>query len=306
MLQDAGTKKRKATYLRRKEEHDALQDQIQEIERQLTELRAKNDGGVTQLQELIAAVGLNTTMKNAVEQQQLKVAMAQSSVSQWLQNQVDGETGDALEHEGRETRSRVSLRDGVVPAFGRAQATPFGGEIEDADGNFCCVHNEVIPFPGVQSMRKVFDAVKFTLDTLEISISEQLGHITVRDDYDVVGADSFICNYRLASGIDSGVTTELNAWIRTIYIRIIRTNACERRNDSPDKSVKEVSKKESPAEVEDRLEDTDGEIVMMRNFFVKTCRPEFEVSEIVTQELRDNITWWGDVVLQAIKRIIYA
>ncbi|KAG2771320.1 hypothetical protein Pcac1_g17738 [Phytophthora cactorum] len=79
-----------------------------------------------------------------------------------------------------------------------------------------------------------------------------------------------------------------------------------RRNDSPDKSVKEVSKKESPAEVEDRLEDTDGEIVMMRNFFVKTCRPEFEVSEIVTQELRDNITWWGDVVLQAIKRIIYA
>ncbi|RAW28403.1 hypothetical protein PC110_g15221 [Phytophthora cactorum] len=168
-------------------------------------------------------------------------------------------------------------------------------------------------------MRKVFDAVKFTLDTLEISISEQLGHITVRDDYDVVGADSFICNYRLASGIDSGVTTELNAVPDDLHpyhphecVRkvlngtVVLIAVPRRRNDSPDKSVKEVSKKESPAEVEDRLEDTDGEIVMMRNFFVKTCRPEFEVSEIVTQELRDNITWWGDVVLQAIKRIIYA
>ncbi|KAG3189826.1 hypothetical protein PC128_g11604 [Phytophthora cactorum] len=114
MLQDAGTKKRKATYLRRKEEHDALQDQIQEIERQLTELRAKNDGGVTQLQELIAAVGLNTTMKNAVEQQQLKVAMAQSSVSQWLQNQSVHPMNNFI-HLGREWTERretlLSMKD---------------------------------------------------------------------------------------------------------------------------------------------------------------------------------------------------
>ncbi|KAG3115727.1 hypothetical protein PI124_g5782 [Phytophthora idaei] len=225
MLRDAGTKKRKATYLRRKEEHDALQDQIQEIERQLTELRAKNDGGVTQLQVLIAAVGLNTTMKNAVEQQQLKVAMAQSSVSQWLQNQSVHPMNNFI-HLGREWTERretfLSMKDerlarGFRYVTARCQhlaaLKPHLSEerFEDADGNFCCVHNEVIPFPGVQSMRKVFDAVKFTLDTLEISISEQLGHITVRDDYDVVGADSFICNYRLASGIDSGVTTELNA-----------------------------------------------------------------------------------------------
>ncbi|KAG2946230.1 hypothetical protein PC117_g7808 [Phytophthora cactorum] len=222
MLQDAGTKKRKATYLRRKEEHDALQDQIQEIERQLTELRAKNDGGVTQLQELIAAVGLNTTMKNAVEQQQLKVAMAQSSVSQWLQNQ--------------------------------------------------------------SSMRKVFDA---------ISIGDRQ-----RGDY---GAE------RCAMDQDDLHPYHPHECVRKVLNgTVVLIAVPRRRNDSPDKSVKEVSKKESPAEVEDRLEDTDGEIVMMRNFFVKTCRPEFEVSEIVTQELRDNITWWGDVVLQAIKRIIYA
>ncbi|OWZ05942.1 hypothetical protein PHMEG_00021878 [Phytophthora megakarya] len=286
-------------------------------------------------------------MKNAVEHNQLGVAAAQSLVSQWLQGH-SGNPMNVFIHLGQEWTERrqtlldmkderlargfryVSARcqhlDGLKPHFSEER-------FEDANGDFCCVRNEVIPFPGVQSMRKVFDAVKYTLNTLEISISEQLGHITVRDDYDVVETDSFICNYRLASGIDSGVTTELNAVAFGQYVEnpsglrkepyaVVAIDSVDQDDlhpYHPHECVRKVingtvvlipvpCRKSSnrSTQTEEKNESDDVEIVMLRYFFVKTCRPEFEVSELVTQELRDTITRWGDVVLQAVRRIIYA
>ncbi|POM71711.1 Hypothetical protein PHPALM_11685 [Phytophthora palmivora] len=347
------TKKRKATYLKQKEEQDSLQDQINILERLLDEFKAKKSG-TTQLEELCAAVGLNNAMKNAVQQHHLGVATAQSLISQWLQNH-SGNPMDVFIHLGQEWPERratlLQMKDGRLErgfrfVTARCQhldaLKPHLSEerFEDANGDFCCVRNEVIPFPGVQSMRKVFDAVKFTLNTLEISISEQLGHITVRDDYDVVETDSFICNYRLTSGIDSGVTTELNAVAFGQFVENPSVNCKEPyavvaidsvdQDDlhpyHPHKCVRKVingtvvlipvpcrsskrfrdfTKIDPDVQTEESKDSGEVEIVMLRYFFAKTCHPEFEVSEFVTQELRDNITRWGDVVLQAKRKATY-
>ncbi|GMF31508.1 unnamed protein product [Phytophthora lilii] len=353
------TKKRKATYLRQKEEQEALQAQLEALQQQMASLRAEKDDGAKQL---YASVSLNAALREAVEQQHLGVATAQSMASQWLQNQTSNPMGDPI-HLGREWMERretlLGMRDerlarGYRYVTARCQyldaLKPHFSEekFEDTNGEFCCVRNEVIPFPGVQSMRKVFDALKFTLNTLEICVSEQLGHITVRDDYDTVGTDSFVSNYRLASGLDSGVTTELNSvafgqyfknvghfsggqyavlaidsvdedklhpyhpqdCIRKVLHGTMILLSVPRRKASTTKwsldltSQTKMACESSQAEI--KCQTTEMEIVMLRSFFVKTCRPEFEVSQMTKQELRDNITRWGDVVLQAIRRIIYA
>ncbi|GMF25804.1 unnamed protein product [Phytophthora fragariaefolia] len=348
-------KKRKASYLRCKEEQGKLRNQLLALQQQLADLQAKQKGGETQeKQRLDAAVGLNSALKDAMEQQQLGVATAQGWVSRWVRNQDGNPMSDPI-CLGRERRERrevlLNMKDerlarGFRYVTARCQhldtLKPHYSEekFEDESGGFCFVRNEVIPFPGAQSMRKVFDAVKFTMNTLEICISEQLGHITLRDDYDTVNADSFISNYRLVSGLDSGVSTELNAVafgqlfesfeessgesyaVLTIDsvdhddLHPYHPYECVRKMINGTVVLMAVPAKHHYKDRAQRLgrdtkdgsvlEEDTVDIVMLRSFFVKSCRPEFEVSDVTAQELRDNATRWGDVVLQSVRRIIYA
>ncbi|RLN75348.1 hypothetical protein BBJ28_00003195, partial [Nothophytophthora sp. Chile5] len=201
-----------------------------------------------------------------------------------------------------------------------------------ASGDFCCVRNEVIPFPGVQSLQKVFDALKFTLLNLEISISEQLGHITLREDYDTVEDDAFISNYRLASGNSNGLTTELNSVAFSQYFenheRFDREPCAILAVDSVDEdelhpynpsdcvrkainSTTVLSRmKRAKASQNKRIDAGEDEeevvIVMRRAAFAKTCRPAFDIPEVAMQELRDGVTDWGNTITQALRGILHA
>lgn len=64
-------------------------------------------------------------------------------------------------------------------------------------------------FPGVKSLKQVFGALLLSLNNAEINISERLGHLTVRDDYDCV--DGNIVNARILSTNDIGATIEVNS-----------------------------------------------------------------------------------------------
>ncbi|KAG7394908.1 hypothetical protein PHYBOEH_004465 [Phytophthora boehmeriae] len=348
------SKKRKATYLVRKEERESLQTQIQTLQQQLQTLQ---HDGATQRQDLDASVGQNAALRDAVDQQHFAVAGAQSLLSELLQSQKGNPMGMRI-HLGREWTARretlLAMKDerlarGFRYVTARCQhlaplKPQFSEErFEDANGDFCCIRNEVVPFPGVESLKKVFDAVRFTVDTLEITISEQLGHITLRDDYDAVDDGSFVTNYRLTSKLDCGVTAELNnvafgqymesgigfneqrcavvaidsvdqddlypyhpheCLQKTIHgtlvlIPVTRKKACRpcKQTNSLESATDETSIVEDEKEVV---------IVMLRSFVTTTRRPHFEISEIALQELRDNATRWGNVVLQAIRRIIYS
>lgn len=79
---------------------------------------------------------------------------------------------------------------------------------ETANGDVRCDIFQTIHFPGVRSLKQVYDALLFSLDNVEISISERLGNVTIRDDYDDVDGSSL--NTRILSTSDNGVATELN------------------------------------------------------------------------------------------------
>ncbi|ETP25305.1 hypothetical protein F441_01809 [Phytophthora nicotianae CJ01A1] len=57
---------------------------------------------------------------------------------------------------------------------------------ETDNGDISSLRSTVVHFPGVESLRQVFEALWFYLTNMEISISERLGHITVREDYDMI------------------------------------------------------------------------------------------------------------------------
>ncbi|KAG6610559.1 uncharacterized protein IUM83_06536 [Phytophthora cinnamomi] len=339
------TKKRKPTYLRRKEEADALHDQVLKLQHQLKLLESATESNGAQSRDLHTAVLENADLKEELGQQQRTVSAAQTVVREWLQNQATNpvamrihlgrdpiqrrETLLAMKHE-RLTRgyqhvtARFHHLDVLKPHFSEER-------FEDVNGDFCSIRNEVVPFPGIQSMRRAYDAFKFVLETLEIAISEHLGHLTIREDYDAVGDDAFISNYRLSSEVDNVITTELNAVNFGQYFEgggdsarqpyavmsIDNVDEDDLHPFDPKKSVRKVINGSIvliPVSRRKKTKMIDGVgargedevvIVMLRSVFVKTCRPQFDVSDAILQELCDNVTRWGDIAVQAVRRIIY-
>lgn len=58
---------------------------------------------------------------------------------------------------------------------------------ETARGDYCCTRFDVTQFRGVESVQQVFDSIMFYVLNVEISVWDQLGCISVRDDLDRVG-----------------------------------------------------------------------------------------------------------------------
>lgn len=327
---DAPNKKRKATYLVRKEEQQALEKQVHALQQQL---QALQDGGEQQRRELLQSLGLNAALRDAVDEQHSDVAEAQSLLSEWLQRSRPATTRIHLGTDWRGRRETLlSMKDerlarGVRYVSARCRhLKPLRPQLseerfEDDNGDFCCVRNEVIPLPGVQSLRKAFDAVRFTVDTMEISITEQLGQMTLRDDYDTVDEGAFITNYRLATTMESGMTSEANVVLFAQIVEgeepygIVAIDTVD-QDDLHPYNLDECTQKEVHASVlllpvkktqsnQPGSDEDETVIVVMRSYSVKACRPRFSISERAMQELRDSVSRWGDVVLEALRRAVY-
>ncbi|KAH7462138.1 uncharacterized protein KRP23_13998 [Phytophthora ramorum] len=91
------------------------------------------------------------------------------------------------------------------------RTTPWCQEskFETEEGHFCAEKLDNTPFRGVRSVRQVFEALQFFFRNMEISISEMLGDITVREDDDSTASHSF-SNHRLVSTMSHGVNVEKN------------------------------------------------------------------------------------------------
>ncbi|ETN16124.1 hypothetical protein PPTG_06340 [Phytophthora nicotianae INRA-310] len=93
----------------------------------------------------------------------------------------------------------------VDPAKAQYSDERFG----TAQGDFCGVRFETVQFPGVKSLQQVYDAAVYYLTNREISITERLGHITVRDDYETL--DGSVYNARVLSALLDNVTMETSS-----------------------------------------------------------------------------------------------
>lgn len=83
-----------------------------------------------------------------------------------------------------------------------------GGRCENARGEFCCTSFDIIQFKDGRSVRQVWDALRIFLDNIEISVTENLDEVTLREGSEA--QDESVAHHRLVSLSRSGVTEEIN------------------------------------------------------------------------------------------------
>lgn len=83
---------------------------------------------------------------------------------------------------------------------------------ENSQGDYCSIRFDVTPFEGLQSARQVFDKYLNFSFNLEISISEILGDITIREDDDLnnQGREG-LAHHRIVSSISNMVKLDMNS-----------------------------------------------------------------------------------------------
>ncbi|RLN26701.1 hypothetical protein BBJ28_00012027 [Nothophytophthora sp. Chile5] len=182
---------------------------------------------------------------------------------------------------------------------------------ETAQGDYCGMRFGSVQFSGIHSVQQVYDAILFYFSNHEISLSERLGHISVRDDYDVV--DGSVYNYRVISTTDRGVVTETST---LLFPRLSSDGACgmvvvdtiDEDELYPYTPSERVRKDISATAVVTLSPNKDGELVatIRQAAYLKIHRPECAISEIAQRELYDGILSWGDVMLKTVRSIVYA
>ncbi|KAG7377499.1 hypothetical protein PHYPSEUDO_011530 [Phytophthora pseudosyringae] len=351
-------KKRKASYVKRKEETQDLKTQVGALQKQVDDLREKAGlapiSSSDQELELWKARSFTNLLERATHEQQIDVARAQSKMLQLQENLSKNPLYRPIRlPKGWAERRNIllSLREemmtrGCQYVAARSQPLDSGCShfsdhlYEDENGNFCCERFEFIHFQGVKSLRQVFEAVQFFMNTMEISISEKLGHTTVREDYDnnVDGGPSS-CNCRLVSKSSENVTMEMNCIAFAEYFdmrsefegqpcAVMVTDCVDadelypyspndrvRRDVGaaivlteviPEKAARSSNDKQSEGGgVQGRRGEEEGVVVLMqRAAFLTIHRPEFEISEASMDSLPEGVSNWGDVMVQAIRGFV--
>ncbi|KAG1693998.1 hypothetical protein DVH05_022016 [Phytophthora capsici] len=200
---------------------------------------------------------------------------------------------------------------------------------ENEQGDLCCVRFDTIQFPGVASLQQVFDALSFFMINMEIIISEHLGHVMLRDDYDTIEDEAF--HSRFVSTNKRGIAVEGNAIsFRHMFEKGERNfggepcgvfivdcidrdelhpyNSSERvRRDSSGGIVLTASRKRTNHSGQTVHGGDEGELVvtMRRAIFMKVRRPEFQLSDPVLEELYDEMMEWAAVMLKSIRSVVY-
>lgn len=192
---------------------------------------------------------------------------------------------------------------------------------ENARGDYSCLRYEVVQFSNVTSVKQVYDAYMSYLLHIEISVSEQLGHITVRDDFDVI--EDRLASYRFLTK-ENGVSIETHGAIFFQYFEshelanggpcgVIMIDCVEDDalypyipNEAVRKDVIAVIvltphvKPSSDGQEPDELVVTlsYGKYIKLHHSECPLATPE------AVKSMRGNITGWGDVMLKSIQDIL--
>ncbi|KAL4156532.1 hypothetical protein PRNP1_005562 [Phytophthora ramorum] len=306
-------KKRKATYILRKEEQSTLQQEIERLESQVAVLKTRNlppEEAAKADPVLQRREAENAALTSVLRHQQLHVANAQSLLSRCLGDQYTHPLYTSIRLTKDWPDRRATLRgiraeklrnayDYILARSSHSQPEKMqlsDERFESAQGDLCCV-----------------------------SISERLGHITVRDDYDSIDGTAY--NSRIASTEDCGVTTEMNAVSFPQLFgegelgpgvgpcAILASDCVDEDELYPYTPSERVRKDVSGAVVltvsrqkpkhKGGVEETELVVTMRRAAFVKLHKPQFPVSPFALQELHEGIARWGDVMLKTVRSVVY-
>ncbi|KAL4161119.1 hypothetical protein PRNP1_001674 [Phytophthora ramorum] len=271
----------------------------------------------------------NTKMNQTARAQHLHIAEMQSAMSRCYGTQQTHPlyTRICLPKDWDQRRAMlVSIRDEKLRNaynfvmdprhYVDMDKTTYSDELfESAEGDFCGIRFETVQFPGVKSLQQVYDAAVYYLTNMEISITERLGHITVRDDYETI--DDSVYNARVLSMVCDNVTMETSSLLFPKLdpdgkYGMVALDSIDEDELYPYDSAKRVRKDVSATVVftarrKPSTNGAEGELVVtMRGAaFLRIHRPQFPMPEDALHELSTGVMAWGDVMLKTVRSIVY-
>ncbi|RLN14068.1 hypothetical protein BBO99_00008692 [Phytophthora kernoviae] len=332
------------------EEKARLSKEVQELESHLEKLKERV--GLTGDRGLEKVAASNVVLGSVLRQQQLLVAKAQAGLAACLRSPAPSPLYSYI-HLGvdQDLRSRTlesirefKIQNGIDYIEARSryldllQPHTSSEQFVDTQGDFCYAFFDVVQFDGVKSVRDVYDAAMFFFMNEEISISERLGYITVRDDFDRAG-DKF-SNSRLTSANENGVKTETNCASFAQFVEsndsqsnepfgiLVRDNVdvddlypyspneCVRKDYLGSILLTAVARKKEGEELVNAekhpdickgacgIEEEELVVIMRRSAYVKINHPPFPLPPGTQQGLIQGVLAWSDITLSTIRNLL--
>ncbi|KAE8892457.1 hypothetical protein PF005_g9757 [Phytophthora fragariae] len=329
-------KRRKLSHADRKEK---LEEEIRLLESGVVVLKTRSTSPQVALQT-DPGTAEHSALLYATHTQQLHVAKLQSALAQCLTELCHYPLYSRIsltKDWGERRATLLAMRDDKIRAAVEFVMGPgrlndpmkkqfSQNQFENEHGDLCCVRSDTIQFPGVRSLQQVYDALSFYKNNMEIIITEELGHMTLREDYDAIGDDAF--HTRIISTNENGVTTEGNVVSFRAMLgedegyggepcAVIVSNSVdedERYPYNPQCVRKDISAAIVLTASKRRATNTSGElndplgnmvVTMRRAAFYEVYRPDFPLSTPQFEDLRDSIAQWSDIMLKTVRGVLY-
>ncbi|GMF25934.1 unnamed protein product [Phytophthora lilii] len=214
-------KPRKRTYYMRKEELAVLSKEYATLQAEMQKYKKKNDI-LEERERTRRHEEENRQIRNIIHTQRLAFANTQSMIAQYMRVQEHSPFETFIQlgkypverHATLLSMKKRKLHDALQFLMARRRfmdpSTAFSDnqKFENARGDFCYMGFDVTPFAEVRSARTVFDVLLNFSYNLEISLSELLGDITIRENDD--HWDPSVSQQRLVTNVANLAEMETN------------------------------------------------------------------------------------------------
>ncbi|ETM33844.1 hypothetical protein L914_18961 [Phytophthora nicotianae] len=220
---------RARTYYRRKEETEVLERKVQGLMLQLQHLARR---GVVEIRRdaLAARMRRNQALRESIQGQRIIFANTQSFISEFLRAHDHSKYEPVIRlgtdlrerHETLLAMKQQRLQEAVYFLSERSRRMRMDTEFTDLqrftsdNGDVCLVRFDIKPLFSAQNVMQAFEGVRKFAYNLEISISDLVGHLTIREN-DEEDWDTSIAQHRLVTTINHGVQVDTNNVTFTQY-----------------------------------------------------------------------------------------
>lgn len=315
------SKKRKSTHTVRKQEKAVLMDEIKVLEDRLKLLRGQvflppKDSEGNEVDPSVT----NALLRQTVYEQQLSFAAGRSMLSQYMTQETSSPIHSYL-HLGLDMVQRRTQLFDLKTTF-LAQSKRFIEErskmldlkrhqavverFETSSGDACCVRFYVDQFPNF-TVRAIHDATQFFVGNLEMSITDSLGHITIREDDD--SGDPSLSQHRLVVAGGFGIIVETNIVIFSHFNEkenygIAAVTYVDEDDLHPYRPHERIRQDVIGVSL---ITEHDGVVIVRRWAHMRMRKSNHvQLPEFVLHAARDNLGNWGDAMMHFVRARLYA
>ncbi|GAB9477125.1 hypothetical protein Gpo141_00014187 [Globisporangium polare] len=343
----------RATYHVRRDEIQVLQSRMEELELELKALRfqalvqsnntsddMRNESGGSAAEQTSAPTHSKRQLtrhllKDAIQSQQFTLAGLQAMLSKYssLQETSPLHVGIQLTSAPQERRqtllaARTTLlqdakrfikarSEGMDPLVAFSEHERF----ETPQGDYCVTSFEILPLPSSPTslgVKGAFDALYFLIRNVEITFSEWIGHITIRENDESLALDDKYSQHRLVATV-----APTTAQIETNVVTFSEFQCLSDTGDADELGIIAVDSIDAdelyPYQSSERVRrDTSGVFVLQSH----SAGPDDEMPNVVTllrwslsklhasellkhdlrgvQDVRASLGKWGEKLMQAL------